>query len=417
MKTPNSIVLITKTATQNQGNQALSVAWLRFLQETFPDAEVVALERMPRYLKRFRTATLAASSDPVAMFEGWAQSLAELKPDLEAPSPATTRIVHRPEITQARRFMKLRRMLAIRSRLAAFGAGKSDYRARLAVLSAADVVVINPAGEFQGDATDTALAYLLELRLGQLTGARTGMVNLSFEVESPTIRTISVHVMNQAELVEFRDEPSKVEFESVGGASSIVLPDMAVMTPVEHVATRDGHAIGMAINGLQARAAGLEAEWARLLDRLRDVGHEPILVSNEWSTDAPLWPAVQGSTPVQSEGRDVDYAAYASLLGGFDIVLSSRLHTCVLALCAGTYVIPVETGTFKLSGFFEQIGLPDAAISLSDPTWNDQVADRIAAYTADPSLLGPQLAARDAARETLAGTLRPRLIEMLGAGS
>jgi polysaccharide pyruvyl transferase WcaK-like protein len=117
--------------------------------------------------------------------------------------------------------------------------------------------------------------------------------------------------------------------------------------------------------------------------------------------------------PVRSTGRDLDYAGYAALLGSFDIVISSRLHTCVLALCAGTYVIPVETGTFKLSGFFSQIGLPDAAIPLNVSGWGDQILARLAAYRDDPSPLESQLAARDAAREELLTRLRPRLRSML----
>lgn len=409
------VLLVTKTSTQNQGNQALSIAWLTLLGELFPDASVGALERMPAFLKRFRVAALTESTDPVTTFEGWAAEVAAMAVSDPDGDTVRTRILHRPEVKQAMRFLALRRALAIRSRLANLGVGKGDYRSRLGAMREASLVVVNPAGEFQADATDTALAYLLDLRVAQLLGARTAMVNLSFEIEDATLRTVAAHVMDLADLVEFRDVPSADAYATAGGQSeALVLPDAALLTELGDPApgNRSPGTVGLAINGLQARAAGLDSQWSGFIETMRKHGSEPVLVSNEWSTDEVFWRQLRTNVEIESMGRDCDYREYGRLLGGFEVVVSSRLHTCVLALCAGTAVVPVETGTFKLSGFFEQIGLPNTPVNLLEPGWQEKVLARVAAGRSDPTVLTEQLRARDEGRARLRAALGPRLAEL-----
>ena len=413
------VLLITKTSTQNQGNQALSQAWLSLLRESFPAHNVAALERMPAYLKRFQTAQLRAESDVIAEFDSWARELARLP--AQTPKPSTTQIRHVPGITQATRFMGVRKYLAPRARLARMGYGRTDYASRVSAIRAARLLIINPAGEFQVDASDTALAYLLEMRVGQLVGARTAMVNLSLEVRHPAVRAITAHVLNQADLVEFRDSASAREFSSMGGVvDALVLPDAAVLTRTQPTGThRDGNPnrkVALAINGLQAKSAGLNRDWTELIEKLQAAAIQPVLVSNEWSTDEPFWRALVERHGLESEGRDLDYLGYASLLGEFDVVLSSRLHTCVLALCSGTRVVPVETGTFKLSGFFDQIGLAGTPIALGTPGWIQEATDRLTQMPADAATeRSRQMAAREAGREKLRAALVPALQELLMA--
>jgi hypothetical protein len=56
-----------------------------------------------------------------------------------------------------------------------------------------------------------------------------------------------------------------------------------------------------------------------------------------------------------------------------------------LGLVAGAAVVPVETGTFKLSGFFNQIGMPSEPIRMGDGPWQSRLLERIGAVRANRS--------------------------------
>ncbi|WP_439533856.1 polysaccharide pyruvyl transferase family protein [Polymorphobacter sp.] len=408
--TARDIILVTKTVTQNQGNQALSVAWRDLLKQCYPDHAVRPVERAPAYLKRYRASTFAAATDPVAAFDKVAQGLIAQLPRNPAPKPPINdEIRHDARIRQVVRFRRLRRLLSLRSRLAGLGLAKRAYLERLALFPGSALVVVNPAGEFQSDATDTAIAYLLDVRCAQLLGIPTAMVNLSFEVTDPTVRTLAAHVLDQCDLLELRDSESRTEYAAAGGRRSpLVLPDGALLTPPSPPTTDPAQRLPMAlaINGLQVHQAGLEDDWLALLDRLIASGHRPVLTSNEWSTDEPFWGPLLNDRQMTAVGQRADYREYMALLGTFDVVVSSRLHTCVLAILAGSVVVPVESGTFKLTGFFRQAGFTSLPIRLGTEGWQDAIVNRIAEIRADrDAALATQTACRDAARRHLQTSL------------
>ncbi|GGI75393.1 hypothetical protein GCM10007973_10310 [Polymorphobacter multimanifer] len=413
MATPNAaatdIILVTKTATQNQGNQALSIAWRDFLTERFPGHAVRPVERAPAYLKRYRARFFAKAADPVAAFDKVAHRLVAQIPRSVPRPPIDAEIRHDGRIRQVVRFRQVRRLLSLRSRLAGLGLAKRAYFQRLALFPGTALVVVNPAGEFQSDATDTAIAYLLEVRCAQLLGIPTAMVNLSFEVEDETVCRLSAFVLDQCALLEFRDSESSTRYAAAGGrAKPLVLPDAALLTPpllpVSDPASRAPMAL--AINGLQVHQAGLEPEWRALLVRLAEAGHHPVLTSNEWSTDEPFWKPLLADRKITAVGQSADYRAYMALLGTFDVVVSSRLHTCVLAILAGSVVVPVESGTFKLTGFFRQAGFDAQPIRLGSDGWQDAILARIAEIRNDrATALAQQTGCRDAARHQLRASL------------
>lgn len=380
---PPRIVLITKTATQNQGNQALSIAWRDFLARRYPRAGVRLVERAPGYLKRYTLHALAGARDPIAAFDALARKLVARMPASPGRDPSSWDVRHDYEQQQAIRFIKLRQALRLRSRLTALGLGEREYLERLSFICSADLVVVNPAGEFYPDATDTAYHYLLETRCAQLSGARTAFVNLSFELKDKTLVALSDHVFAQCDLVEFRDTESIDYLAAHGGrAKPVVLPDGAAMSAVERTGAGGGGGLALAINALQVRAHGLTEQWDGVVDRLRARG-EVTLTSNEWSTDFPFWQKYLALEGVECEGRTLAYDDYARFLAGFDVVVSSRLHTCVLGLVAGAPIVPVETGTFKLTGFFNMIGMEGEPVRMDTPGWQDRLLERIQAVAAD----------------------------------
>ena len=379
------ISLITKTSTQNQGNQALSIAWRDFLATRYPHARVRLFERAPKHLKRYTTAALASERDPVAAFDRIARDLLRRMPAAPGPDPSVWEVHHDPAQKQVVRFRRLRQMLRLRSRIAALNLGSSAYLNRLHHLTQADLVVVNPAGEFQRDARDTALHYLLETRCAQLAGCHTAFVNLSFEVADPTIIVLSDHVFKACDVLEFRDTESEAHFVANSGtAKPLIYPDGAIMTNLERSPDRFGKGIALAINALQVRDHDLSGGWDSIIDNLRKAG--PVtLTSNEWTTDQPFWLKYLTLEEVSCDGETLDCFDYAKSLASYDVVVSSRLHTCVLGLIAGAAVVPVETGTFKLTGFFNQIGMAKEPIRMGDDGWQERLLAKTKSIAADPA--------------------------------
>ena len=163
----------------------------------------------------------------------------------------------------------------------------------------------------------------------------------------------------------------------------LVLPDGAILSEIGVVDDNGRSGLALAINAQQVRSMGFLEQWNTIVDKLRKFG--PItLTSNEWTTDHPFWKKYLNMDGVHCEGQSLDYSDYARFLSGFEVVVSSRLHTCVLGLLAGAPIVPVETGTFKLTGFFNQIGMKNEPIRMDEGEWEQRLLDRIAAVLADP---------------------------------
>jgi polysaccharide pyruvyl transferase WcaK-like protein len=381
----SAIVLITKTKTQNQGNQALSIAWRDFLAAQYPQASLRLLERAPTYLKRFTVAELHVAADPVAAFDDMAHALLAKRPAKFDKDPSRWKVAHDPGQQQVLRFLKLRQALRLRSRLAAFNVGAADYHNRLAYLTGADMLVVNPAGEFSQTSTDVALHYLLETRCAQLAGVRTAFVNFSFELADKALIKVADHVFSQCDVVEYRDVESQAHMAAHGGTSTpLIYPDGALMTALDRPQTAFGGGIALAINALQLRDNDMSRHWDDIIEDLRASG--PItLSSNEWSTDYPFWQKYLALDGITCDGETLDCFDYAKSLAKYDVVVSSRLHTCVLGLVAGAAIVPVETGTFKMTGFFNQIGMMNEPIRMGEDGWQARVLVKMKAVAEDPA--------------------------------
>lgn len=415
-KLGSEIALITKTRTQNQGNQALSTAWRNYLSVRYPEARVRLFDRAPKYLKRHTVSAIAAKDDPIDEFDGIARAHLQRMPTDPGLDPSVWEVQHDPTQQQVVKFRGLRQMLRLRSRLASFSIGADDYFRRLRHITSSDLVVINPAGEFQQDATDTALHYLLETRCAQLAGCRTAFVNLSFEVTDPTVIRLSNHVFAACDVLEFRDNESQEYFAQNGGArEALVLADGATLSLLERPVHRGGRGLALAINALQVHEHGLSEKWDGVIDELARMG--PVtLTSNEWTTDHPFWKRYLEQPGITCDGRFLDYEGYAKFLAEFDVVVSSRLHTCVLGLVAGAAVVPVETGTFKLTGFFNRIGMPNEPLRMNEEDWRQRLVERIKTVLAQREdrvrLQDAHLAAaRAALKEGLDTLFTPSLIQ------
>jgi polysaccharide pyruvyl transferase WcaK-like protein len=412
--TSSEILLITRIRTNNKGNQALSSAWAAMLQQAFPGAGVRALERRPPHFLQYTLAEFAAARDPFRLFDRVTGELARLAPGpgFIGPVAAPPRIHLQETINPEPRFAALRRRLNLRRWVARAGRYREEYRRRLAACQRARLVVVNPAGEFFPDDPAPALYHLLDAYVAHKLGRPTAIVNHTMDIADPTLRKLIPRIYRDLDLVGFRDEKSVGAFRDMGGdlGNVLVTPDLALMTriPAKRAPARDR--IAVAVHVPAASWSGRGAPWLDVITGLRGKGFEVVLVSNEVPSDREFFAQVQQRVAIAVEGAELEFERYCELLGGFDFVVSSRMHTSILAMVAGTPVIPVEGPSFKISGLFQELGLSTPVIQPTQPGWTDQVIEAAVRMRERRDAAAADVVARiGAARERITQALVPRL--------
>jgi polysaccharide pyruvyl transferase WcaK-like protein len=408
------ILLITRVRTNNKGNQALSSAWAAMLQQAFPGAGVRALERRPPHFLQYSLADFASARDPFARFDAVATELARLAPGpgFIAPAQGTPRIHLQESIAPPPRFAALRRRINLRHWAARAGRYRAEYRRRLAACQRAELVVVNPAGEFFPDDPAPALYHLLDAYVAHKLGRPTAIVNHTMDISDPTLRRLIPRIYRDLDLVGFRDEKSVAAFRDMGGdlGNVLVTPDLALMTRIPASRPASRGRIAVAVHAPAASWIGRSTPWLDVITGLRDKGFDVVLVSNEMPADREFFAQVKQRVAITVEGAELEYERYCELLGGFDFVVSSRMHTSILAMVAGTPVIPIEGPSFKISGLFQELGLGTRVIQPTRPGWTDEVIAAAVAMRDRRDTAAAEVTQKiGAARARITAALVPRL--------
>lgn len=385
--------VITRLTTQNAGNEALSVRLIEFLRGAPGGGEVRALDRYPRYFDGLSLKGLSGP-DPVAAFDQLAVRLAaraRASPggtlaDLASADGVRLDLTAKELPSPIR---DLKRRLGVRRRLASLGIiGREELETSLRTLAWADLTIWNPAGEYHptGD-PNQPFRLLLMVRIAQLLGRRTAIVNHSLEIESDLLKRIVAHVYRQADAIVVRDRPSLEIALGMGMDPGRVAeaPDLVFLTPQAPYAAQVRHpgAIGLAVNGLQAMA-GFD-EWSSLLDRLEHTGRPLVFVSNAMNHDLDFALRLAEGRDITVIRRQPSHAELADIYQGMGVLISSRLHASILALSAGTPVVAIEPQVFKLTAIFEQMAYPIRGENVHAEGWGLRVARKAEAALADRS--------------------------------
>lgn len=408
----DEIVLITRLRTLNKGNQALSAAWLAMLNRAFPSTRIRLIERRPRHLCQYTLRQFAAERDPFAAFDALATKLAGLAPGPEAVADSfgRARIQLDETIPAPGRFTALRQRLNLRGAAARLGIYRDEYRSRLAACQRARLVIVNPAGEFFPREPLAAFYHVLDAHVAQKLGRPTAIVNHTMDITDPTMRILIPRVYKSLALVGFRDEKSIGAFEAMGGDLSNVLvtPDLALTTEVLTKPNRRKGTIAIAINVPEAEANGYLEQWRTAIAALRGKDLKIELVSNEMPAEMPFYEEMLARYPeLVISGAGYDHDRYCQLLGEYDFVITSRMHTGILAMIMGTPVIPVEGASFKMTGLFNELGFTAPVIRpTTNSDWVNTLVDRATSLRTD----------RDAASRDVSdkiGTVRERVTSLL----
>lgn len=411
----DEVLLITRIRTLNKGNQALSVAWREMLERAFPTCAVRVLERRPRHLIQYRLAHIAAARDPYRAFDELTTELTKLAPGLEFVSPARHRedIVLDETVHPPARFVGLRQRLNLRGWVARTGYYADEYRRRLAAVQRARLVVVNPAGEFFPREPAAAFYHLLDADVARKLGTPTAMVNHTMDITDPTLRAIIPRMYRELTLVGFRDETSVTAFRAMGGdlGNVHVTPDLALATDPGVERRPRENTIAVAINVPEAAANRYLDAWVRMIGLLLGRGLHVELVSNEVPSDLPFYRELLARFPrLKFAGEGLSYDRYCALLGTYELVVTSRMHTAILAMVGGTYVVPVEGASFKITGLFRELGIDVPVVQPTGTDWPSHVLGAIdRARTPDaerPHRVAQQI---ERARHKMIDGLVPRL--------
>lgn len=409
------ILIVSRLSTQNAGNEALSKILIDFVAQRATGSQVFALDRYPRFFEKL--AIDPKTEKVVERFDVQARRLIErfASSDADAPPLANRSLVKLDHSAkELRGFWRLvKRRVGLRRRLASLGLiERRDPVTAVSACARCDLVIWNGAGEIHptGD-VNQVFRLLLLLRISQLSGKRTAVVNHSLEVKDVRLRALLAHVYAKFDYVGVRDATSAEVARSLGvdPARIFEAPDLVFMASREITKKRSADvpkgAIGLAINGLEA-LSGTD-EWPELMAGLEALGRPIIFVSNAVNHDIDFSRALaQMASRAQVVSHQPGYEALRDHFRQCSVVVSSRLHSSILSLSEGVPVVSIEPSMFKLTAIFEQLNYPIRTESLTVAGWAGRILQSVARCLSVPDnqlgALGQKSALKQAARIELA---------------
>lgn len=382
------VAVITRLKNQNSGNEALSYLLLRLLERELPDFDVRAVDRTPPQFRAFRLAALGAAEDEVvSRFDALAGALAATSNPEGRLAPRATSVAvelsRRPRTTSPR-VATLKRAVGFRRHLARFGLyRRGAFTEALDTIAASELVIWHPAGEVH-DRThpDEILGVLLLLRASQQLGRRTAVVNHTLEVSHPLLRALLAQVYGASDFVSVRERQSYDEAIGLGIDARRLheIPDLSLLAVEEEPEELSSlgwnvprGAIGLAINGPQVRDG--PDEWEELLTGLVSFGRPIAFVSNAMHEDLELARRLAGRHSLALAPRQLSFRELLALYGGLDVLVSSRLHASVFAMCSSTPVVTIEPLRHKLTAFTAALGYPLPTVGGTEPGWSRHVLE------------------------------------------
>jgi polysaccharide pyruvyl transferase WcaK-like protein len=408
MSEPRKIAIITRLDNTNAGNEALSTELLNLAAEFNPGARIMAVNRYPRYFEHLTLSRMGSSKHSVTgRFDQLASSLFRKFYRAQAPLPSPydhNSVTLRSDVKELRPGIRtVKNFVGFRRNLARFGLIERDEVTRtVSLCGQVDLLLWNPAGEFHptGNPHQT-FRILLMIRMAQMMNVSTAVVNHSLEISDDVLREVVGHVYRSADYVCVRDPRSRQILNSLGVAPEKISesPDLVFLVAKAKTGLHDIQsdipegAVGLAINGAEARR-GVD-EWDSLLEGLRKLGRPIVFVSNAMNGDLEFGSKLMEKCAGSIIDRQPSYLELREMYRRMSVLISSRLHASILALCADTPVVTIEPSVFKLTAILQQLDYPIATDTLSSDGWSDRVMSNVESAISN--------------RQSLVGLTRPAL--------
>lgn len=334
-------------------------------------ASVRLIERVPPYTLRFSAERLRRFASVDEALLTWSDEAVALERSADgavASVPSTVRLDESP-LQRAGIASAVKQRLGLRSRLARSGYYDKEYARRLRAVRETGNLVLNAAGEFWEAAVDVPLRHLVDVYFAQMLGCRTAIINHTFSVRDKLTLELARRVYARLGYVSVRDQQSRQNVVDLGVAPERVNVTSDLVFLAEPQAVEGAAPARVAICPNTAFRSELDRDWGLLIEELRSQGASCALCSNDFPTDGDLLERLASRFSLPIVGRGLGYRDYAGVLGKFDLVISSRLHTGILAMTASTPVLPVEGLTFKITGAMKEIRNPLSVVDFASPGW------------------------------------------------
>ena len=282
------------------------------------------------------------------------------------------------------------------------------------LIESADVVCFLGGGLIADHLWAYMPSFLFELYLAKRLGRRVVAVSESVAVADPLVSEAAGHVHRMLDFHLVREPLSRERLLALGVPEDrmAVCPDFAFAAAADPAgATCDPlppGSVALIIRG--DRHVDTES-WRQLVRHLSASGRQVFAVSTCSAHDAKAMRQIAAGAPLRLAPASRDFRDIVAGLKGCDLVVTDRFHGAILALLAGTPVLPLESNTFKMRGLFQMFDYPADVV----PPLGGASCERVAA-AADRlmSNLPAARAAVAAARATLAGRVREGARAALG---
>lgn len=370
------VFLVTKLKTTNLGNQALSMELIKLFEESIGKENLHVAGR-PLGLFGYSIKALRSSSDPVKLFEAWADAVIKKYKPISSTSNAFTSKVNRFSLTghESLKVEKFKVLLRpIKRAIDKLFLFNKQYASRLDTINAADYFVYSGAGEVSDN--HVFLRQLLEIRIAQKLGKKTGAVNQSVVVRDEAFKKIVRLVYGNMNYVVVRGNISRdtIIAAGVNGKNVTIAPDTAIRTNPDITGIKKNGKVGINFTPF------IKFDWTdveTIINKLKAYKREIVFVTNEPLGDVPIIEKFRSDYGIDVLETSADYVDFAKKVSAFEYLVGARLHANVMALAVNVPVVAIEGLVWKTKELFDQFEYPLPSVNVNEKGWVDSVLDSI----------------------------------------
>jgi polysaccharide pyruvyl transferase WcaK-like protein len=368
------IFIISKNKTTNLGNVALTSELIKLYEARRRKDESFIFAGRPDGLNLVNYEKFMASRDHMKLFQTWVDKVLSARRGEPVWNEGSSKqdVTYVTHVTRLNKSPRVSRLKLFAKRLLMRDVS-AQYVQRLSIASAADLVLYSGAGEVGDDVV--LLRQLVELAVLQSTGVKTCAINQSINIRNEKMMQVCGSVYSKMECVVVRGTRSKAKLEEMGVRSEriFVCPDTAILTKPAKPQTPK-NCVGINFTPFTRFSVDVMRDAIALL---KGLNYEVLFVTNDRHADQKIIEFFKNEFGIEATGGAGDHKSFSDLLSGFKFIISSRLHTNVIALSAGVPVVPIEGHFYKTMEMFDLFQYPLPVIDKNIEGWELKIVNHV----------------------------------------
>ncbi len=370
------VFLVTKIKSTNLGNQALSMELIKLFEEII-GKQFLYVGGRPLGLFGYSIDKLKSSADPVGLFESWAEAVINKYRPLSAAGNVFVSKVNNFDLTgnDSLTMEKIKSFFRpLKRRFDKHFLFNNQYVKRLDAIKASDFLIYSGAGEVSDN--HVFLRQMLEIRIAQKLGKKTGAVNQSIVVKEEAFKKIVNLVYGRMDHIVLRGAISRAAILSFGVNENKVslAPDTAINTTCELADVKKNGKVGINFTPF------INFDWKdveKIINKVRQYNRELVFITNEPVGDVPIIEKFKSDFNIEVLEESSGYIDFTKKIAAFEYLIGARLHANVMALAVNVPVVAIEGLLWKTKELFEQFEYPLPSANVNEAGWVDSVIDSI----------------------------------------